>query len=51
MAAMKILPGTGRRTAAEGGGGGGSPLARPFLALPLHQPAAGPPPRVGEDMR
>ena len=40
-----ILPGTGRGTAGEAGGGGGSPHAPP-----LHQPAAGPPPRSGEDL-
>ncbi|UAK26567.1 tRNA pseudouridine(55) synthase TruB [Sphingomonas nostoxanthinifaciens] len=38
-----ILPGTGRGTAGEAGGRGGG-------ALPLHQPAAGPPPRAGEEM-
>ncbi|WCT75370.1 tRNA pseudouridine(55) synthase TruB [Sphingomonas naphthae] len=47
---LTILPGTGRGTAAEGGGGGGSPPAQRFGDSPLHQPAAGPPPRAGEEL-
>ena len=47
--ATTILPGTGRGTASEAGGGGGPPHATPTMASPLHQPAAGPPPRAGED--
>jgi glycyl-tRNA synthetase beta chain len=31
-------------------GGGGGPRGAPPAATPLHQPAAGPPPRAGEDM-
>jgi len=49
--ALKILPGTGRGTAAEGGGGGGAPQATVPEENPLHQPAAGPPPRSGEDLQ
>ena len=45
----KILPGTGRGTAAESGGGGGSQHATPQAAIPLHRTACGPPPRSGED--
>lgn len=44
-----ILPGTERGTAAEGSGGGGSPRSELPVEAPLHQPAAGPPPRAGED--
>ena len=47
--ALQILPGTGRGTAGEAGGGGGVPSRTPFVELPLHQPAAGSPPRSGED--
>ena len=47
--ALQILPGRGRKTAGEAGGGGGVPSRTPFVELPLHQPAAGPPPRAGED--
>jgi len=47
--ALQILPGTGRKTAGEAGGGGGVPSRTPFVELPLHQPAAGSPPRSGED--
>ena len=52
----QILPGTGRGTAAVGGGGGAradGPSSRPFAipTVPLHQPAAGSPPRAGEDLR
>ena len=43
-----ILPGTGRGTASEAGGGGGAPRSAPPADSPLHQPAAGPPPRAGE---
>jgi len=45
-----ILPGTGRGTAGEAGGGGGAPQADSPAGAPLHQPAAGPPPRAGEDL-
>ncbi|WP_425228280.1 UDP-N-acetylmuramoyl-L-alanine--D-glutamate ligase [Sphingomonas sp.] len=45
-----ILPGTGRGTAGAADGGGGSPRAFPPAARPLHLPAAGPPPRPGEDL-
>jgi RHH-type proline utilization regulon transcriptional repressor/proline dehydrogenase/delta 1-pyrroline-5-carboxylate dehydrogenase len=46
--AEQILPGTGRGTAREASGGGG--LGSSYRAEPpLHQPAAGPPPRPGED--
>ncbi|MBS0505651.1 MAG: UDP-N-acetylmuramoyl-L-alanine--D-glutamate ligase [Proteobacteria bacterium] len=48
MARTKILPGTGRGTASEAGGGGGPGSAQ--VGGPLHQPAAGPPPRPGEDL-
>ncbi|UZK64891.1 glutamyl-Q tRNA(Asp) synthetase [Sphingomonas sp. M1-B02] len=41
--ALKILPGTGR-------GGGGVPRSTSLVESPLHQPAAGPPPRAGEDL-
>ena len=45
-ARAQLLPGTGRGTAPRSGVVEGAPsLARP----PLHQPAAGPPPRPGED--
>ena len=45
-----ILPGTGRGTAREASGGGGAPQASSSVEAPLHQSAAGPPPRVGEDI-
>ncbi len=51
-----ILPGTGRGTVREAGGGGAR-ASVPDLApkgsppAPLHQPAAGSPPRSGEDLR
>ena len=51
---LKFLSGTGRGTARVAGGGGGSPRAQQVLDnadSPLHQPAAGPPPRPGEDDR
>ena len=48
--ALSILPGTGRGTAAEGGGGGGVPQTASLVENPLHQPAAGPPPRAGEEL-
>jgi tRNA pseudouridine(55) synthase len=47
---LQILPGTGRGTAGEAGGGGGVPRAIPDEERPRHQPAAGPPPRAGEDL-
>ncbi len=46
----EILPGTGRGTAGEAGGGGGAPQALSSVESPLHQPAAGPPPRAGEEL-
>ena len=46
--ARKILPGTGRRTAA--GGGGGERLDGSLAGNPLHHAAHGPPPRAGEDL-
>ncbi|UIJ45821.1 VacB/RNase II family 3'-5' exoribonuclease [Sphingomonas cannabina] len=51
VAELKILPGTGRGTAAEGGGGGGLAASEAGAESPLHQPSAGPPPRAGEDLR
>ena len=45
---LKILPGTGRWQAQPDGGG--APQAAPLAENPLHQPAAGPPPRAGEDL-
>jgi glutamyl-Q tRNA(Asp) synthetase len=48
--ALQILPGTGRGTAAEGGSGGSVPRAVSSTESPLHQPAAGLPPRSGEDL-
>jgi UDP-N-acetylmuramoylalanine--D-glutamate ligase len=47
-ARAQILPGTGRGTGEAGGGGYG--LGGTHVAIPLHQPAAGPPPRAGEDL-
>ncbi|MBB5720014.1 ribonuclease R [Stakelama sediminis] len=49
VAKQSILPGTGRGTAARSGGGGGKPSNGLSADLPLHQPAAGPPPRSGEE--
>ncbi|WP_425229301.1 tetratricopeptide repeat protein [Sphingomonas sp.] len=46
---VKILPGTGRETAGEASGGGGAGTGGVRAARPLHQPAAGPPPRAGEE--
>ncbi|UIJ45802.1 2-oxo acid dehydrogenase subunit E2 [Sphingomonas cannabina] len=46
----EILPGTGRGTIGEADGGGGAPQATPVEESPLHQPAAGPPPRAGEEL-
>jgi ribonuclease R len=43
-----ILPGTGRGTSEAGGGGVTS--SGPPVEAPLHQPAAGSPPRGGEDI-
>ncbi len=40
----------GRGTAVEGGGGGAVPLDDSLVDTLLHQPAAGPPPRAGEDI-
>ncbi|HET9510996.1 MAG TPA: glycine--tRNA ligase subunit beta, partial [Sphingomonas sp.] len=45
-----VLPGTGRGTAGEAGGGGGAPHNASLVESPLHQPAADPPPRAGEDL-
>ncbi|UVO50049.1 tRNA epoxyqueuosine(34) reductase QueG [Sphingomonas sp. SUN019] len=47
-ATQKLLPGTGRGTASEAGGGGAA-TSDSLAWLPLHQPAAGPPPRAGEE--
>ncbi|MFD1789777.1 tRNA glutamyl-Q(34) synthetase GluQRS [Sphingomonas floccifaciens] len=47
--ALKILPGTGRGTAAEDGGGGGGPQRVSLAQPPLHA-AHGPLPRAGEDL-
>ena len=47
----KLLAETGRGTAGEAGGGGGAASSDSSAAIPLHQPAAGPPPRSGEDLR
>ena len=49
VAKLPLLPGTGRGTA-RGARGGGGPAA-PLSPGPLHQPAAGPPPRAGEELR
>jgi hypothetical protein len=49
MAAVKILPGTGRWTALEERGGGGSPQAI-RLPLPPSTSFAGPPPRAEEEL-
>ena len=49
--ADEFLPGTGRGTAGAAGGGGGETHALRLAETPLHQPAAGPPPRAGEDLR
>ncbi|CAA9536581.1 MAG: Cysteine desulfurase _ SufS [uncultured Sphingosinicella sp.] len=46
--ANEILPGTGRGTAQGAVEGVLSPSVR--MESPLHQPAAGPPPRAGEDL-
>ncbi|MEL7719653.1 tRNA (guanosine(37)-N1)-methyltransferase TrmD [Citromicrobium bathyomarinum] len=51
-----ILPGTGRGTADAVGGGGAPPATQDRVedaqgaSVPHHQPAAGPPPRSGEDI-
>ena len=42
---------SGRGTAREAGGGGGLPSRVALPEGPLHQPAAGPPPRSGEDSK
>ena len=49
MSETHILPEAGRGTAGAAGGGGGMPPGDAQAAAPLHQPAAGPPPRAGED--
>ena len=46
----QILPGTGRGTASEAGGGGGLAAGDTLASGPLHQSAAGPSPRSGEDL-
>jgi len=46
-ALQSILPGTGRRTVEDGGGE--APSSSALSANPLHHPADGPPPPVGED--
>ncbi|WP_294300322.1 UDP-N-acetylmuramoyl-L-alanine--D-glutamate ligase [uncultured Sphingomonas sp.] len=45
---IHILPGTGRGPG--GAGVGGAPHGAPLADGPLHQPAAGPHPRAGEDL-
>ena len=47
---LQLLPGTERGTAAGGSGEGGSPPAGSPAESPPHQPAAGSPPRPGEDL-
>ncbi|MFD1787499.1 tRNA pseudouridine(55) synthase TruB [Sphingomonas floccifaciens] len=47
---IKLLPGTGRGIAGEAGGGGAEPQGTSSMEPPLHQPAAGPPPRAGEEL-
>lgn len=47
---LQILPETGREPVAAGDGGGGSPLGAAPGDSPLHQPAAGFPPRCGEEL-
>jgi tRNA pseudouridine55 synthase len=47
---LELLPGTGRGTASEAGGGGGSPQTISSVAIPLHHPSDGPPPRPGEEL-
>ena len=46
----KFLPGTGRGTAPVGRGGGSPATNASPASGPLHQPAAGPPPRSGEEL-
>jgi tRNA pseudouridine55 synthase len=48
--ALTLLPGTGRETAREASGGGGERQGTTPEERPLHQPAAGPPPRAGEEL-
>lgn len=43
-------PRTGEVAAGTADGGGAQPNASPDADSPLHQPAAGPPPRTGEDL-
>ena len=50
VAEQKILPGTGRGTGEAGGGGEPQATGSP-AAGPLHQPAAGPTPRAGENQK
>ena len=50
QAFASIVPDTGRAAADEVGGGGGAASSGPPAARPLHQPAAGPPPRAGDDL-
>ena len=47
---LSIPPGTGRGTAGVASGGGGRPQTASEEARHLHQAAAGPPPRPGEDL-
>ena len=52
LAAGRILPGTGRGTSEAGGGVQASDRVLPgqdHSRVPLHHPADGPPPRIGED--
>ena len=46
----QFLPGTGRGTAREASGGGAVAMSASPAEPLLHQPAAGPPPRAGEDL-
>ncbi len=54
MSDTQILPGTGRGTSEAGGGAPSTELSAVGSAtphLPLHHPADGPPPRLGEEPR
>jgi hypothetical protein len=52
-APLKVLPGTGRGTAARSDVVEGARLSARSTVGPLHRPAApaGPPPRAGEDLQ
>ncbi len=49
-ARSRILPGTGRGTSEAGGGAGSERTQLSDRDLPLHHPADGPPPPLGEDL-